>query len=61
MTAGRLTHLVAHIRRTAGVPPAADPPDAELLARYVHGRDGDAFAALVRRHGPVVRGVCRRP
>jgi RNA polymerase sigma factor (sigma-70 family) len=34
--------------------------DAVLLNRYVHQRDGQAFAALVRRHGPMVYGVCRR-
>jgi RNA polymerase sigma factor (sigma-70 family) len=35
------------------------PTDAELLRRFAAGRDGDAFAALVRRHGPMVFGVCR--
>ena len=38
--------------------------DAELLRRFARGR-GDAgaeaaFAALVGRHGPMVRGACRR-
>jgi RNA polymerase sigma factor (sigma-70 family) len=38
--------------------------DAELLRRFAQGR-GDAgaeaaFAALVERHGPMVRGACRR-
>lgn len=35
-------------------------PDAELLGRFVDGCDGEAFALLVRRHGPMVHGVCRR-
>src|SRR5262249_46511988 len=34
--------------------------DAELLRRYVATRDGEAFAGIVRRFGPMVFGVCRR-
>jgi RNA polymerase sigma factor (sigma-70 family) len=39
---------------------AVQEDDAVLLARFVARSDGDAFAELVRRHGPMVLGVCRR-
>jgi RNA polymerase sigma factor (sigma-70 family) len=38
----------------------APPTDAALLTRYARHRDNAAFAELLRRHGPVVLGVCRR-
>lgn len=54
-------HLLArHLRRI--VPPPAPRPrgDAELLRRYSAQGDQSAFAELLRRHGPMVLGVCRR-
>ena len=33
--------------------------DAQLLERFVAGRDEGAFAILVERHGPMVLAVCR--
>ncbi|HYH64418.1 MAG TPA: sigma-70 family RNA polymerase sigma factor [Urbifossiella sp.] len=38
----------------------APPPDADLVGRFVLDRDGEAFAEIVRRHGPAVLAVCRR-
>jgi RNA polymerase sigma factor (sigma-70 family) len=38
----------------------SDVPDRELVARFVAARDEDAFAEIVRRHGPMVLAVCRR-
>src|SRR5438874_13807157 len=40
--------------------PVRDPfLDRELLERFAAG-DERAFAALLRRHGPMVLGICRR-
>jgi RNA polymerase sigma factor (sigma-70 family) len=45
------------LRVVLGTP---DVPDGDLLARFVNARDEEAFAEIVRRHGPMVLGVCRR-
>src|SRR5215471_16797345 len=34
--------------------------DGQLLERFANRRDGEAFAQLVHRHGPLVLGVCRQ-
>src|SRR5262249_55358796 len=39
---------------------AGQPLDSELLDRFMSGQEASAFEALVRRHGPLVLGVCRR-
>jgi RNA polymerase sigma factor (sigma-70 family) len=39
-------------------PPASE--DGELLRRFIQLDDQDAFAELLRRHGPMVLGVCSR-
>ena len=47
--------------------PAADPApdtdrltDGQLLECFLERREETAFALLLRRHGPMVLGVCRR-
>jgi RNA polymerase sigma factor (sigma-70 family) len=52
--------VVRHLRRLAAAPPGAEAGDQELLRRFTSDRDEAAFAALVRRHGPMVRDVARR-
>jgi RNA polymerase sigma factor (sigma-70 family) len=51
------TGLLPYLRRVAGSTSAGD---VELLRRFLAHRDEAAFAALVRRHGPLVFGVCQR-
>jgi RNA polymerase sigma factor (sigma-70 family) len=34
--------------------------DAELLERFLNRREESAFGELVRRHGPMILGLCRR-
>src|SRR6516164_5731398 len=38
----------------------SDLTDGELLARFAATRDEASFTALLRRHGPMVLGVCSR-
>jgi len=38
----------------------SDVSDRDLLARFVVSRDEEAFAEIVRRHGPMVLAACRR-
>src|SRR5882757_8128410 len=56
MNAARPVDLLRQFERTDG----ASATDADLLARFVATKDADAFAELVRRHGPLVLGTCRR-
>src|SRR5262249_39281058 len=57
MKTAKLSDLVGRLGERSE-PPV--PPDADLLDRFLADRDGQAFAILVRRHGPLVYGVCRR-
>src|SRR5579885_2838635 len=58
MSTGLANALLRHLRRD---PAAAGPSaDAELVRRFAAQRDEAAFEELIRRHGPLVWGVCRR-
>jgi RNA polymerase sigma factor (sigma-70 family) len=60
MTNGDPTAWMRHLRRMLAAPCAGELTDAELLERFVAGRDEAAFEVLVWRHGPKVLGLCRR-
>lgn len=50
--------VIGHVRKLLGR--ADDSPDGELLDRFAHHHDQDAFATMVKRYGPMVYAVCRR-
>src|SRR4051812_29899908 len=54
------SEVLRHLRRSALLPDGAGLTDGQLLAGYLDRSDEGALAALVRRHGPMVWGVCCR-
>ena len=60
MHADRLRQPLRRLRRALAPAAGGALPDGQLLAQFVATRDEAAFAALVRRHGPMVLGTCRR-
>src|SRR5262245_14109739 len=55
-----MNRLIQHLR--VGLPDfdGSDTTDGQLLESYLTRREEAPFAALVRRHVPMVWGVCRR-
>ena len=60
VTANRTSTGIAHFVRALRTRGDTDQTDGQLLSRFVSRRDEAAFVALVRRHGPMVLGVCLR-
>jgi RNA polymerase sigma factor (sigma-70 family) len=60
MATNQLRGVLRGVRQATLLAEGAGLSDGQLLERYVRGREESAFAALVRRHGPTVWGVCRR-
>lgn len=54
------TNLLRHVRRLAARRAFEQWTDRQLLERFAAGRDEAMFGLLVRRHGPMVLGLCRR-
>src|SRR5262249_32678250 len=59
MSAGRMSTIGQCLSDLRGSG-AGGQTDGQLLQSFIDCRDGDAVTALVRRHGPMVLGVCRR-
>jgi DNA-directed RNA polymerase specialized sigma24 family protein len=51
--------VLRYIRHLVSTRAADDQGDGPLLHQFVACRDEGAFAALLKRHGPLVLGVCR--
>src|SRR5262249_35440370 len=60
MPNGFAAPLLRYLRALPVTRQASELPDRELVQRFADQRDKEAFAALVRRHGELVLGVCRR-
>src|SRR5262249_13531340 len=52
--------LFGPLRRLGGPADAAGLTDGQLLDRFIVRHDEAAFEVLLRRHGPMVLGVCPR-
>ncbi len=55
-----MNHVLRHLRRAVLLAVEEGPSDAQLLESFLVRRDEMAFEALLRRHGPMVLGVCQR-
>jgi RNA polymerase sigma factor (sigma-70 family) len=55
-----MNHVIDYLRHVVCLPEGADLTDGQLLESFLTSRHEAAFAALLRRHGPMVFRVCRR-
>ncbi len=60
MATRQTNEVIEHLRRAVPLRDEAGLTDGQLLGYFIEHRDDAAFAALVRRHGSMVWGVCRR-
>jgi RNA polymerase sigma factor (sigma-70 family) len=59
MATGQMSRVIHHLRRAALLEDEK-LSDGQLVDDFLTRREETAFEALVRRHGPMVLGVCRR-
>jgi RNA polymerase sigma factor (sigma-70 family) len=60
MAATRADNVLRHLRQLAAGQDVKDRTDRDLLHAFCSAGDQAAFTALVRRHGPLVWGLCRQ-
>src|SRR6516162_4686070 len=60
MATAQMDMVIRHLRRAVLRQDGAERTDGQLLTSFIDRKDEAAFEALVRRHGPMVFGVCRR-
>jgi RNA polymerase sigma factor (sigma-70 family) len=60
MATNALNPVIDQLRRTVLLRDGAALTDGQLLQAFVQQKDDSAFEVLLRRHGPMVLGVCRR-
>src|SRR2546425_1500089 len=60
MATGQLSNFMRRLRSVLVRQDAPGLADDDLLKLYLQQREEAAFEALVRRHGPMVLGVCQR-
>src|SRR5437660_2377479 len=60
MPTNPMSEVLQHLRSALLLPEGGDLSDGQLLECFVSRREPAALEALVRRHAPMVWGVCRR-
>src|SRR5437588_12380384 len=60
MATNRTAQVIEHLRKAALLQEAGGLTDGQLLGCFIDHRDEAAFAAILKQHGPMVWGACRR-